>query len=270
MSQRFEGKVAFITGAARGQGRALALRLASEGADIIAVDACAPVPSLSYETATPADLEQTEKLVRDTGRNIVTRVVDVRDLDGVEAAVADGVGQLGRLDYVAANAGVVSYGRTWELTPEQWKTVIDINLTGVWHTVRATIPRLIEQGTGGAIVITSSVAGLKGLPLMGHYVSSKHGITGLAQTLANELGEYQIRVNTIHPGGVRTGMTENDETLHKMIEGYPLLAPIYMSAMTGSPLEPEDVASVTAFLMSHEGRQITGTAMPIDFGSLAR
>lgn len=270
MSQRFEGKVAFITGAARGQGRELAVRLASEGADILALDICAPVSALPYETATGDDLAQTEKLVRDLGRNIAAYEADVRDLDGVEHAVADGISKLGRLDFVAANAGVISYGRTWELTPEQWKTTIDINLTGVWHTVRAAIPHLIEQGSGGAIVITSSVAGLKGLPLMGHYVSTKHAVVGLAHTLANELGEYQIRVNTIHPYGVRTPMTENDDTLHVMLESYPLLAPIYMSAMTGSPMEASDIASVSAFLMSEEGRHITGVTLPIDLGSLVR
>jgi SDR family mycofactocin-dependent oxidoreductase len=270
VSQRFEGKVAFITGAARGQGRALAVRLASEGADILAIDICGPVMDLSYPPSTPDDLAQTEKLVRDLGRNIFTAQADVRDLGAVERAVSEGLQVLGRLDFVAANAAIVSYGRAWELTPEQWQTTLDVNLTGVWNTLRPVIPYLIEQGDGGAIVITSSVAGLRGLPLMAHYVASKYGVVGLAQTLANELGEHQIRVNTIHPYGVRTPMTEGDETFGTMMKDHPLLQPMLMTAMKGSPVEPEDIVAVTAFLFSDEGRHITATAVPIDLGTMAR
>ncbi|WP_261567335.1 mycofactocin-coupled SDR family oxidoreductase [Frankia gtarii] len=268
--QRFAGKVAVITGAARGQGRALAARLAREGADIIALDICAPVGSLPYEVATADDLAETEKLVRDLGREIVARPVDVRDLTGVEEAVRDGVEALGRIDYVAANAGVISYGRVWELTPEQWRTVVDINLTGVWHTVRATIPTLIEQKTGGAIVITSSVAGGKGLPFMGHYAASKYGVVGLAQVLANELGEHDIRVNTIHPWGVHSGMSEGDHALHTMVAQNPHLGPIFTSSLSGTPMSTEEVAGVSSFLFSDEARHITGVALPVDFGTLAR
>ncbi|WP_307873812.1 MULTISPECIES: mycofactocin-coupled SDR family oxidoreductase [unclassified Frankia] len=268
--QRFVGKVAVITGAARGQGRALAVRLAREGADLIALDICAPVGSLPYGVATADDLAETEKLVRDLGRQIVARPVDVRDLTGVEEAVRAGVESLGRLDYVAANAGVISYGRVWELTPDQWRTVIDINLTGVWHTVRATVPTLIEQNSGGAIVITSSVAGLKGLPLMGHYAASKYGVVGLAQVLANELGEHQIRVNTIHPWAVHSGMSEGDSVLHAMVAAYPRLGPIFMSSLAGTPMSTEEVAGVTTFLFSDEARHITGVSLPVDFGTLAR
>nr|MDT0665451.1 SDR family oxidoreductase [Micromonospora sp. DSM 115978] len=216
------------------------------------------------------DLAETEKLVRDLGREVVARQVDVRDLAGVETAVHDAVAQLGRIDYVAANAGVISYGRTWELTPEQWQTVVDVNLTGVWNIVRATVPTLIKQAAGGAIVITSSVAGLKGLPLMGHYAASKYGVVGLAQVLANELGEFGIRVNTVHPYAVRSGMSEGDSTLHHMLEAYPLLKPVFMASLQGPAMQPEEVANVTAFLMSDEGRHITGVALPIDSGVLAR
>ncbi|MFB4317004.1 mycofactocin-coupled SDR family oxidoreductase [Actinomadura sp. 21ATH] len=266
---RLAGKVAFITGAARGQGRAEAVRLAAEGADIIAVDIAGPASTyVKYEPATEAELAETAKLVEEQGRRAVARNVDVRDLAGLEAVVRDGVAELGRLDIVVANAGIMNYGRTWELTEEQWQDLIDVNLTGVWKTVKAAVPTLIEQGQGGSVIIISSVAGEKGLPFLAHYASSKHGVVGLAKTLANELGEYDIRVNTIHPHGVRTGMT--DTSLHTYIEESPMLGPIYMPALPYQMVEPEDIAGVVAFLASDEGRYITGDQVRVDLGAINR
>ncbi|MFB4308289.1 mycofactocin-coupled SDR family oxidoreductase [Actinomadura sp. GTD37] len=266
---RLTGKVAFITGAARGQGRAEAVRLAAEGADVIATDIAGPASGfVRYGASTQADLDETAELVKAQGRRVVARRADVRNLGELEAAVRDGVAELGRLDVVVANAGIVNYGRTWELDEDQWQDVIDTNLTGVWKTVKATVPTLVEQGQGGSVIITSSVAGLKGLPFLAHYASSKHGVVGLAKVLANELGEHDIRVNTIHPHGVRTGMTGG--ALNELLEGAPLLGPLYMPALPYSMVEPEDIANMVAFLASDEGRYITGAQLPVDLGALNR
>ena len=206
---RFTGRVAFITGVARGQGREHAVRLAAEGASIIGLDSCAPPATTTYEPATEADLAETVAAVEEAGGRMVGRVADVRDAAAVQAVVDEGVATLGRLDHVIANAAVCSYGRLWELTPEQWTEMVDVNLTGVWHTLRASVPTLIEQGRGGSIVITSSGAGLKGLPLLSHYGATKWAVTGLARSLANEVAEHSIRVNTVHPTAVRTPMGDD-------------------------------------------------------------
>ncbi|MCD0449685.1 mycofactocin-coupled SDR family oxidoreductase [Actinocorallia sp. API 0066] len=266
---RLEGRVAFITGAARGQGRAEAVRLAAEGADIIAVDLVAAASTfVGYAAATQDDLDETAKLVEERGRRIIARKADVRDLAALQAVVAEGVAAFGGLDVVVANAGIVNYGRTWELDEEQWQDVIDTNLTGVWKTVKATVPVLIEQGRGGSVIITSSVAGLKGLPFLAHYASSKHGVVGLAKVLANELGEHDIRVNTVHPHGVRTGMT--DMSMGDLLASSPLLGPIYMPTLPYQMVEPEDIANIVAFLASDEGKYITGAQLPVDLGALNR
>ncbi|HEX3924747.1 MAG TPA: SDR family NAD(P)-dependent oxidoreductase [Streptosporangiaceae bacterium] len=193
-SRRFQGQVVFITGAARGQGRAEALRFAAEGADIIAVDICADLPTTTYPGAAPADLAETARLVEEHDRRAVTAIADVRDFDALSQALQQGVAELGRLDVVVANAGMTTIGRAWEIPLENWDVTIGVNLTGAYYTARAAIPIMIEQGAGGAIVFTSSVAGLRGLPLLGDYVAAKHGVTGLAKTLANELARYRIRV----------------------------------------------------------------------------
>ncbi|GLZ05652.1 putative short-chain dehydrogenase/reductase [Actinomadura sp. NBRC 104412] len=266
---RLTGKVAFITGAARGQGRAEAVRLAAEGADIIAVDLAESAgPDVLYPPATQADLDETARLVKEQGRRVLARKADVRDLGALEAAVRDGVAELGRLDIVVANAGIVNYGRAWEITERQWQDVIDVNLTGVWKTVKATVPTLIEQGEGGSVIITSSVAGLKGLPLLAHYASSKHGVTGLAKVLANELASYDIRVNSIHPHGVRTGMT--DTSMQELLDVEPAYGPIYMAGLPYEMVEPEDIANMVAFLASDEAKYITGSQMRVDLGALNR
>jgi SDR family mycofactocin-dependent oxidoreductase len=195
-----EGRVAFVTGAARGQGRAYAVRLAQEGADVIISDICAPVSqTIPYPGATPDDLAETVRLIEAEGRKVLARQVDIRDDAAVRTLVADGIEQFGRLDILVANAGVLSWGRLWELSDEQWNSVIDVNLTGTWRTLRAVIPAMIEAGNGGSIIIVSSAGGLKATPGNGHYAASKHGLTSLTNTLALELGEYSIRVNSIHP-----------------------------------------------------------------------
>ena len=275
---RLDGKVAFITGAARGQGRSHALRLAQEGADIIAIDIASQIASVEYPMATPEDLAETVSQVEALDRRIVATQADVRNYDAVRAAVDDGVAQLGRLDIVAANAGIFTQGRADELTEEQWDDMIGTNLTGVWHTVKATIPHLKAAG-GGSIILTSSTAGLKGFENFAHYVSAKHGVVGLMRTLALELAPDMIRVNSVHPTGVDTIMIQNE-----MI--YALFAPDLdekdrtkenladrFQALNALPIpwvEPVDISNAVLFLASDEARYITGVTLPIDAGSTTK
>jgi len=276
MAGRLEGKVAFITGAARGQGRNHAVRMAQEGADIIAVDICEDIATVSpwYNLATKAELDETAKLVEATGRRVVARKADVRDLDALQAAFDEGVAELGRIDAVVANAGIASYGKAWELTAEQWKDMIDVNLTGVFHTAKVAIPKLIEQGSGGSITFTSSIGGLKGIQHVAHYVSAKHGIVGLMRTLANELGPYRIRVNTIHPTNVDTIMIQNPGTWGMFAPDDP--EPTQEKAMPGFMslntlpvpwVECDDISNALLFLASDEARYITGVTLPVDAGA---
>jgi SDR family mycofactocin-dependent oxidoreductase len=277
MSGRVEGKVAFITGAARGQGRSHAIRLAQEGADIIAVDLCAQIDTVPYGMATPADLEETVKAVEALDRRIVAAQADVRDYGALKKALDDGVAQLGRLDIVSANAGIFSMGTLAELTDQQWQDMIDVNLTGVWHAAKAAIPHLIEQGTGGSIVLTSSAAGLEGMPNIGHYVSAKHGVVGLMRTLALELAPHSIRVNSVHPTTVNTDMIQN-ETTYRMFR--PDLenptakdAEDAFTSINALPIpwvEPVDISNAVLFLASDEARYITGVTLPIDAGELTK
>jgi NAD(P)-dependent dehydrogenase (short-subunit alcohol dehydrogenase family) len=198
-----QGRVALVTGAARGQGRAHAIRLAAEGADVIAIDVCGPVSeSISYPSPSPEDLAKTARGVKATGRDVLTREVDVRDLAALQQVVADGVAQFGRLDVLVANAGVLSWNRLWEMSEEQRNTVIDVNLNGTWRTIRAVVPAMIDAGNGGSIIVVSSAAGIKATAGNGHYSASKHGLVGLTNALALEVGEYGIRVNSIHPYAV--------------------------------------------------------------------
>jgi len=267
---RLDGKVALVTGAARGQGRAHAVRLAQDGADIIAGDVCAAVDTVKYAGSTPEDLAETAALVEKAGRRCVADRADVRDLAQMEALVAKGVGELGRLDIVVANAGILSSGLTWELSPAQWREVIDTNLTGVWHTVRATVPTMIAQGQGGAIIVTSSTAGMKGQPFTAHYTAAKHGVVGLAKCLANELGEHRIRVNSIHPTGVRTEMVREPDLFPLIEQHATTLGPLFMNTMPVDFIEPGDVAGLVAFLASDEGQYMTGCQYPIDLGAINR
>ena len=277
MSGRVQGKVAFITGAARGQGRSHAIRLAQEGADIIAVDLCGQVESVPYPLATPDDLAQTVKEVESLDRRIVATQADVRDYDALKAAVDRGVAELGRVDIVSANAGIFSAGPIEELAEHSWQDVIDINLTGVWHTCKAAVPHLIDGGRGGSIVITSSAAGLKGMANIGHYVSAKHGLVGLMRTLAVELAPHSIRVNSLHPTAVNTDMIMNDaayrlfrpDLVHPTVED----AGAAFSSLNALPLkwvESVDISNALLFLSSDEARYITGVTLPIDAGVLVK
>lgn len=267
---RLDGKVAFVTGAARGQGRAHAVKLASEGADIIAVDICGGFETIGLKPSTPEDLAETVRLVEDQDRRIVARQADVRDFDGLKAALDEGVAELGRLDIVVANAGVINSAYTWEMTSTQWQEVIDVNLTGTFHTCKATIPTLIAQGEGGSVIITSSVAGLYGQPFTASYTASKHGVVGLARCLANEVAEYSIRVNTVHPSGVNTEMQNVPDLFTYIQAKAETLGPVFMNSMPQMFVEPEDIANMVAFLASDDAKYITGTQMRVDLGKMNR
>ena len=274
MAGRVEGKVAFITGAARSQGRSHALRLAQEGADIIAVDIAGPVESIQmYPPATDEDLAETVRQVEALDRRIVATKADVRDTAALQAALDDGVAQLGRLDIVLANAGVFEIQPALELTDDAWREMIDINLTGVWNTCKVALPRLVEQGEGGAIVLTSSTAGLKGTPNTIHYTAAKHGVVGIMRTLANEFAQHSIRVNTVHPTSVDTVMIQNEKTwgLFQPDNPHPTresAEPVFQSinALPVPWVEPVDISNAILFLVSDEARYITGVTLPVDAG----
>ena len=274
---KLEGKVAFITGAARGQGRSHAIRLAQEGADIIAVDICEDIPGIPYAGATEADLAETVKEVEALDRRIIAAKADVRDYAGLKAALDDGVAQLGRLDIVSANAGIgTSPYNAWEMDESVWQTMIDVNLTGVWHTAKAAIPHLIA-GNGGSIILTSSAAGLKAYQNIAHYVSAKHGVVGLMRTLALELAPHNIRVNSIHPTQVDTDMIQNEATWrlfrpdleHPTREDF-VPASQAMNALPIPWVEPVDISNAVLFLASDEGRYLTGVALPVDAGTVIK
>jgi SDR family mycofactocin-dependent oxidoreductase len=261
-----DGKVALISGVARGQGRAHAVRMAEEGADIIGFDLCDQVDTVAYPMATPDDLQETVRLVEDLDRRIVVSQADVRDSDAIEAVVQEGVGQFGRLDIVAANAGIVSFtDLTYTMTDTQWQDMIDINLTGVWRTCKAAIPHMIEAGNGGSIVVTSSTAGIKGMSRFGHYVATKHAVVGLARSFANELAQYSIRVNTVHPTGVETPMVVNDE-MPAFMERYPEMADNMQNLLPVEMVQPEDISNAIIWLSSDAARYITGVMLPVDAG----
>jgi SDR family mycofactocin-dependent oxidoreductase len=266
------GKVAFITGAARGQGRAHAVRLAADGADIIALDICRDIDSIDYPNASPEDLDETAKLVEKEGRRIVARQADVRDADAVEQVVADGLAEFGRLDIVIANAGVIRLGPGGDRR-QTFRDIIDVNLIGVWNTVEATNRALIDGGRGGSIVLTSSSAGLKGTGTDRAggqaYTAAKRGLVGLMQVWANEFAQYSIRVNTIHPTGVATGMVMN-ETMGKLLEANDTAVAAMQNALPIQILMPEDIANAVAFLVSGEAKFITGVAWPLDAGFAVR
>jgi (+)-trans-carveol dehydrogenase len=270
---RVEGKVAFVTGAARGQGRSHAVRLAEEGADVIALDLCGQVGSVPYPMGTPAELAETVRLVEATGRRIVAGEVDVRDRPALRAALDESVAELGRLDIVVANAGIVSPALVEEISDEMWDDMIDINLTGVWNTARAAVPHLRKTGGGGAMVLTSSVAGLKGGPGIAHYIAAKHGVVGLMRALAMELAPESIRVNCVAPTQVNTVMLINEPMKHLFVpdkeevtmEEFAAVSEA-INALPVPWVEASDVSAAVLFLVSDEGRYITGTALPVDAG----
>jgi SDR family mycofactocin-dependent oxidoreductase len=276
MTGRVEGKVAFVTGAARGQGRSHAVRLAEEGADIIAIDLCGSVPSIDrfYPGTTPEDLAETVALVEATGRRIVASQADVRDYDQLRNAFGEGVDELGRIDVVCANAGIFSFGDQTHLVSEQdWQDVIDVNQTGVWHTCKAVIPHLIEQGTGGSIIISSSTAGIKGTPNVAPYTASKHATVGLMRTLALELAPHSIRVNTVHPTGVSTPMLLNEAAFQLFLpdvehptQEQAIEAFRPTNAIPVPWVESIDVSHAVVYLASEESRYVTGLELKIDAG----
>jgi SDR family mycofactocin-dependent oxidoreductase len=267
---RVEGKVAFVTGAARGQGRAHALRLAQEGANIIAIDRCEDLDTVIYPMATDEDLAETVRLVEATGASILATKLDVRDLDGMSKAVTDGVAQFGHLDVVVANAGICTI-QTWDdVTPAIWNEVIGINLTGVWNTCAASIPHLINAG-GGSLILTSSVAGLKGQPFLVPYAAAKHGVVGIMHVLTNELAPHHIRVNSIHPTGVNTTMgNQSGGNLAERIANDFTVGSIFMNSLPVELVQPEDISNAVLFLASDEARYVTGLTMTVDAGSTAR
>jgi SDR family mycofactocin-dependent oxidoreductase len=267
---RLEGRVAFITGAARGQGRAHAVRMASEGADIIAVDIADKLPDgVPYPPATVDDLAETVRLVEATNRRILSYTVDTRDYDALREAVDDGVAQLGRLDIIVANAGI-AIPQAWnDITPESFRDVLDVNVTGTWNTVMAGADKIIEGGRGGSIILISSAAGLKMQPFMVHYTASKHAVTGLARAFAAELGKHSIRVNSVHPGPVNTPMGTGDmaSAVGKTMETNPQLVHMLTPFLPTWVAEPEDIADAVCWLASDESRNVTAAQIPVDQGS---
>ena len=276
MGDRLKGKVALITGAARGIGRAQAVRFAQEGADIIALDICGPVDTVVVPYAAPADLAETERLVTAAGSRVVAEVVDVRDTEGVQAATDRGVESLSGLDVVCATAGITSRAMAADLSENAWQTMLDVNLTGVWSTCRATAPHLIERGAG-AIILTSSIAGLRGLVGVAHYAAAKHGIVGLMRSLSNELAPHNIRVNTVHPTNVDTPMIQNDQVrgafrpdLEYVTREQFAEAARSMNMLPIPWVEPVDVANACLFLASDEARYVTAVTLPVDAGNSQR
>jgi SDR family mycofactocin-dependent oxidoreductase len=276
---RLDGKVVFVTGAARGVGRSIAVRMAQEGADVIAVDIAAQIDTVPYPMGTPEDLRETVRQVEAQGRHIVAAHADVRDYPSLKAALDGGVAELGRLDIVCANAGIFSAGPVEALAENTWNDMLDVNVTGVWHTVKAAIPHLRAGGRGGAIILTNSVNGIKPSLGLGHYVAAKHGVVGLMRTLALELAPEMIRVNTVHPTVINTPMLQNSAI-------YALFAPDLLveertpetigmrfaplNALPINWIEPLDVANVALFLASDEARYITGITLPVDAGALIK
>jgi len=273
MAGRLQGKVAFVTGAARGQGRSHAVRMAEEGADIIAVDICEDIESVTaYDLATEADLAETVKLVEALDRRIVAEKADVRDIEALTAAVERGVAQLGRLDIIVANAGIFSHAPESHNYGEQaWADVLDVNLTGVWHSVKAAMPHVLAAGPGGSVILISSLAGTKGLASLASYTAAKHGVVGLMKVLANEYGQHGIRVNTINPNAIGTTMVQN-ETLY-LIFRPELESPTLEDALPAfagmNPfkipfIDPVHVSNAVVFLASDESLYVSGAQLPVD------
>jgi SDR family mycofactocin-dependent oxidoreductase len=274
---RVDDKVALITGIARGQGRSHAVRLAREGADILGLDVAGPIGTPHYPPSSEGDLEETISLVEATGRRIIARKGDVRHQKAIDDLVADGLDEFGHIDIVCANAGIVTLGRTWELSDAQWDEMLAINLTGVWRTLKAATPPMIEAGRGGSMILTSSMAGVMGMPTLSHYAAAKHGVMGLMRSLANELAEYFIRVNAILPTNVATPMILNEGTyanfrpdLDNPTQEDAKVAFASYNMLPIPWIEPEDVSHAVLWLASDEAKFVTGAAIPIDAGTTAK
>jgi SDR family mycofactocin-dependent oxidoreductase len=265
-----DGRVAFVTGVARGMGRSHAIRLAREGASVIGIDVASEVSSYcGYPPATEEDLLETERLLKAEGQRYVTATADVRDSSALESVLSSGVAELGdRLDVVVANAGINNWGRFWEMSDEQWLAMIDVNLTGVWRTLKAAVPHMLSAGNGGSIITVSSVAGIKALPGQAHYSSAKHGVVGLTKSAAIELGEYGIRVNSVHPWGVTTAMGTDDPTTEKMLTAHPNYVMSFGSVLPAIGLaEANDISDAVVYLASDLSRAVTGTQLTVDMGA---
>jgi SDR family mycofactocin-dependent oxidoreductase len=274
MMGKLEGKVAFITGAARGQGRSHAIRLAQEGADIIGVDLCAQIDTVAYPMSTPEDLAETARQVEALDRRIVISQADTRDLPALKAAVEAGIAELGPVDIILANAGVAPHGSPEPDIEAMFRSVIEINLIGVWNTVMAAVPAMIERDQGGAIVLTSSTQGLSGSGGDGTgassgYAASKHGVVGLMRSFANWLAPYSIRVNTVHPTGVNTPMIVND-VMGAYVEAHPEVGDAFKNLLPVPMIESIDVSNAIAYLVSDDGRYVTGVTFPVDAGFNAK
>lgn len=266
----FDGKVVYITGIARGQGRKHAIRFAREGASVIGMDLCAsPSEYVRYPTATEDDLAQTVEKVEAEGGQILAEIGDVRDLAFQQDLVTRGVEHFGgRLDVVIANAGICNWGKVWEIDEQQWQDTLDINLTGYWKTLKATIPHMLAADNGGSIILVSSVAGLKAMPVQAPYSSSKYGVVGLAQTTAKELGEHGIRVNTIHPYGVLTPMGGEDPGAHEVFTDMPQFLPHFTPILGMGMAKTDDISDSVLFLASDAARTITASTFQVDMGAI--
>jgi SDR family mycofactocin-dependent oxidoreductase len=274
---RMAGKVALITGAARGQGRSHAVRLAAEGASIVALDLCADLVTVPYELAAPADLDETVRLVGEVGGTALARKADVRDSAQLAAVVADALEQFGHIDVVCANAGIFSNAPVTELTDEMWDDMIGINLTGVFRTVRAVLPSMISRRAGGSIILTSSTAGARGFANFAHYTAAKHGVIGLMRSLVNEVSRYRIRVNALLPTSVDTGMIQNENMYRLFDPDNPApdresfaRAHASLNALPVGWIEPADVSAAVAWLASDEARYVTGVMLPVDAGFIEK
>ena len=268
MSQRLQGKVVFVTGVARGQGRAIAVRAAQEGADVIGIDVADHLPGVPYDSATLEDLKETSSLVEATGRRALIEQGDVRDLGFMTSLVDRGVEEFGRLDGIVANAGIC-IPNTWDATtPEEFRDTMDINVTGVWHTVMAGAKHLVDAG-GGSIVMTSSYAGVKIQPFMVPYTASKHAVTGMARAFAAELGKHNIRVNSIHPGAVETPMGSGDmqQRIAQVEETNPPLGLMATAFLPDRRIDVDDIADLVLFLVSDDSKKITSEHISIDAGA---
>ena len=273
---KLDGKVALITGGARGQGRSHALTFAREGAQIVICDVSGGLPTVPYPLPSGEDLADTARMVRELGRRCLAVEADVRDTQGMRGLVERAISEFGHIDILLANAGIESFGTSWELTDEQWEEMVAVNLTGVWKSCRAVIPQMIERRTG-VILITSSIAGMKGLGNQAHYCASKHGVVGLMRTLAVELAPYGIRVNTVHPSSVDTPIIKNQAMYTLFSGGDPNatleeVTPAFreLNLLDTPWLEAQDVSNAMLWLASDDARYITGTTLPVDAGLMAK
>lgn len=275
---RVDGKIALVTGAARGQGRAHALRLAEEGADILILDICQQVPGTLYDGATDADLAETVECIERLDRRVVAHKGDVRVQEDVDRLVAAGLQEFGRIDILVGNAGVSLAAPGWEITDQDWSTQVEINLAGCWRLAKGVIPHMIEAGNGGSIIFTSSVVAVRGMGNLAHYSASKAGLEGLARELAVDVGPHGIRVNTIQPGAVRTKMLDTQAIWELWTPGHEessleerrqtmLEVSAGLNALGVPWVEPEDIANAVLFLASDESRMVTGIALPVDAGA---